>query len=279
VVERAFYDTVIFVLSLNRRDPDHPACVELLAIESGGVTWSIAVSAITRGEATLREYLDQLELRCAQQGVEWVEVKQEQVAEAMRRARATKAALEQAGMQSRDIKQAFAAVWAKAIVFVTRDRDFFDPKDKAGAGRRRGAAACTTCSGRSSASRRCSPPTRSGSCARSLQRGDVSPRASAPQAAPCPSMSKHIRLWVAAHLSRVNHIPPLRRHLASGCPGTSGRWVITSDRRVDHIPQRGVTSVGHVQARSVVGTHPPFGGSITSGAETSRRSDTSEHVR
>ena len=134
--ERAFYDTVIFELSLNRQDPDHPACRELLDIESGGVAWGIVVSAITRGEASIREYLDQLELRCAQQGVEWVEVKQEQVAEAMRRARALKAALEQAGMQSRDIKQAFAAAWAKASVFVTRDRDFFDPKDKSRRGKK-----------------------------------------------------------------------------------------------------------------------------------------------
>jgi hypothetical protein len=136
VAERAFYDTVIFELSLNRRDPDHPACRELLDVENGGVVWTIVVSAITRGEATIQEYLDQLELRCAQQGIEWVEVRQEQVMEAMRRARAIKATLEQAGMQSRDIKQAFAAAWANASVFVTRDRDFFDPKDKSRRGKK-----------------------------------------------------------------------------------------------------------------------------------------------
>lgn len=137
MAERAFYDTVIFVLSLNQRDPDHPACRDLLDVGSDGVAWGIVVSAITYGETSLQEYLDQLELRCAQQGVEWVKVEQEQVAEVMRRARTTKAALEQAGMQSRDIKQAFAAVWAKARVFITRDRDFFDPKDKGRRGKKK----------------------------------------------------------------------------------------------------------------------------------------------
>lgn len=137
MAERAFYDTVIFKLSLNRQDPDHEACRALLDVESGGVVWGIVISAITRGEAPIWEYLDQLEQRCALQGVEWIEVRQEEITEEMRRrARSLKSALEQAGMQSRDIKQAFAAAWAKASVFVTRDHDFFDPKDKSRRGKK-----------------------------------------------------------------------------------------------------------------------------------------------
>ncbi len=135
--ERAFYDTVVFVLSLNAKDPDGPACGALLDIESGGVLWGIVLSAITRGEATLEEYLNQLEQRCALQGVEWVEVGQDQVSELMRKARALKSKLEQAGMQSRDIKQVFAASSGKAVVFVTRDRDFFDPQDKGQRGKKK----------------------------------------------------------------------------------------------------------------------------------------------
>jgi predicted nucleic acid-binding protein len=134
--ERAFYDTVIFALSINQADEDHDPCRALLDVDSGAITWSIVLSVITRGEATLHEYLDQLEQRCAMQGVEWLEVRQEDLGEVMRKKRATKARLEQAGMHSRDIKQAFAAAWARAAVLVTRDRDFFDPHDKSRRGKK-----------------------------------------------------------------------------------------------------------------------------------------------
>lgn len=137
MAERAFYDTVVFVLSLNPRDGDHAYCRDLLDVDSGKIVWCIVLSAITRGETTLHEYLNQLEQRCAMQGVDWLEVQQEQLAEVMRKKRAIKARLEQAGMQSRDIKQVFAAAWAQAAIFITRDRDFFDPKDKGQRGKKR----------------------------------------------------------------------------------------------------------------------------------------------
>jgi hypothetical protein len=136
MAERAFYDTVVFVLSLNPRDGDHAPCRDLLDVDSGKIAWCIVLSAITRGEATLHEYLNQLEQRCAVQGVDWLEVRQEHLAELIRKKRAVKAQLEQAGMQSRDIKQVFAAAWAQAIIFITRDRDFFDPKDKGRRGKK-----------------------------------------------------------------------------------------------------------------------------------------------
>jgi hypothetical protein len=101
--ERAFYDTVVFALSLNARDPDHAACSAL--VDAGTIRWCIVMSSITRGEATLHEYLNQVEQRCVAQGIVWIEVTQEQVGDALRRSRAVKAVLEQAGMQSKDIKQ------------------------------------------------------------------------------------------------------------------------------------------------------------------------------
>jgi hypothetical protein len=133
---RAFYDTVIFELSLNHRDADHAPCRALLDVDGGTVAWCIVISAVTRGEATLHEYLNELERRCAMQGVEWLEVRSEDIGLGLRQKRPLKARLEQAGMQSRDIKQVFAAAWATAEVFVTRDRDFFDPKDKSRRGKK-----------------------------------------------------------------------------------------------------------------------------------------------
>ena len=136
MAERAFYDTVIFALSLNTGDRDHDVCRSLLDTDSGQITWAVVLSAITRGEATLGEYLDQLEQRCSAQGIEWIEVPVAHIADGMRRKRVVKSRLEQAGMQSRDIKQVFAAAWGRARIFITRDRDFFDPKDKARRGKR-----------------------------------------------------------------------------------------------------------------------------------------------
>ena len=137
MLERAFYDTVVFLLSLNQADPDHASCRSLLDVDSGTITWCITLSVITRAEATLDEYLDQLEQRSAMQGVDWREVQEDDIRAAMRRNRAVKERLERAGMQSRDIKQAFAAAWAQAVVLVTRDRDFFDPQDKGRRGRKK----------------------------------------------------------------------------------------------------------------------------------------------
>ncbi|MBK7823673.1 hypothetical protein [Nannocystis sp.] len=122
---------MIFVLSLNQGDSHSEPCRALLDVDSPSLTWSIIISAITRAEATLHEYLDQLEQRCALQGLEWIEVPQTAIAATMKQQRQLKAKLDQAGMQSHDIKQVFAAVAGQAALFVTRDRDFFDPKDKA----------------------------------------------------------------------------------------------------------------------------------------------------
>ena len=138
---RAFYDTVIFLLSLNQGDRDHEACLALVDVDSAAVTWAILISAITRAEASLHEYLDQLEQRCALQGVEWVEVTQQEIAVEMKQRRQLKAELDRAGMQTHDIKQVFAAVAGRAELLVTRDRDFLDPKDKARRGKKaRGSA-------------------------------------------------------------------------------------------------------------------------------------------
>ena len=127
---RAFYDTVIFVLSLNPADEDSAACRDLLDVDSPSLTWAIIISAITKAEATIQEYLDQLELRCALQGIEWVEVPQQTIAATMKGLSQLTAKLKQAGMESHDIKQAAAANAANAALFVTRDSDFRDPKDK-----------------------------------------------------------------------------------------------------------------------------------------------------
>lgn len=133
---RAFYDTVIFNLSLNEADADYQACAALLDIDSAAITWCIVISAITRAEASLDEYLNQLEQRCALQGVEWVEVSSPEIAAVAQKQRSLKAKLIKAGMQSPDVKQAFAAVAGKASLFVTRDRDFRDPKDKGQRGKK-----------------------------------------------------------------------------------------------------------------------------------------------
>lgn len=138
---RAFYDTVVFLLSLNQGDRDHEACRALVDVDRAAVTWSILISAITRAEASLHEYLDQLEQRCALQGVEWVEVSQREIAAEMKQRRPLKAELDRAGMQAHDIKQVFAAVSGRAGLLVTRDRDFLDPKDKSRRGKKgRGSA-------------------------------------------------------------------------------------------------------------------------------------------
>lgn len=131
---RAFYDTVIFNLSFNKTDPDHEACAALLDID--GITWCIVISAITRGEASLDEYLNQLEQRCALQGVEWVEVSSSEIAAVAKEQLKLKTKLKAAGMQSPDIKQAFAANAGSSSLFVTRDRDFRDPKDKSQRGKK-----------------------------------------------------------------------------------------------------------------------------------------------
>jgi hypothetical protein len=134
MVELPFLDTCIFLLSLNEGDAAHKNCRALLDIER--IKWPVCLSAITRAEATISEYLDTLEVRCAVQGIDWIEVPMEKVKQVAKKYQALKKSLEKCGMQSRDIKQVFAASCASACLFVTRDLDFWDPVLKGGGGGR-----------------------------------------------------------------------------------------------------------------------------------------------
>jgi hypothetical protein len=123
-----FYDTCVFELALNTSDRDHADCAAL--VDAGTITWPVSFSEISRAEAPFDEYLDRFLVQCIQNGVSCIEIKMDGIQATQRLHRDTKKALEYEGMQSRDIKQAFAARAANATILVTRDRDFNAPSLK-----------------------------------------------------------------------------------------------------------------------------------------------------
>lgn len=127
-IRGAFYDTVVFVLSLNTGDKDCPHCQALL--DTSQINWSLAFSAISRAEAPIGELLDAFVTQCAFQGVDLREIDMPTITKSMKDKQNIKKRLTQTGMASRDIKQAFAASAAGCRAFITRDWDFKNPKNK-----------------------------------------------------------------------------------------------------------------------------------------------------
>jgi hypothetical protein len=125
----AFYDTNIFVLSLNAADPDGTHCVKLL--DANHICWRVGLSEITRGESSISEYVDELLSGFAAAGVDFIEVSEAEIKSKIKTKRDVKRKLEILGVSPRDARQAFAAFSMAADLLVVRDFDFRDPAFKA----------------------------------------------------------------------------------------------------------------------------------------------------
>jgi hypothetical protein len=124
----SFYDTVVFVLSLNSTDPDYRFCAEL--VDARYIRWCVALSDVTLGESTVGVYVEKLLVEWAFQGIAFSQVTAAEIKAARKRHRGTLRKLEQMRLQSRDASQVAAAAHAAAQYLVTRDADFFDPSRK-----------------------------------------------------------------------------------------------------------------------------------------------------
>ena len=131
---RAFYDTCICLLAQNPADRDHASCA--LLVDSREITWSVGFSEVSRGEATIGEYLDWFIRTCALQGIECREIKMPAIKAEQRGRLALRRQLRSLGVQGNDSNQVFAALGLKSELLASRDRDFCDPAQK----RRRGKA-------------------------------------------------------------------------------------------------------------------------------------------
>lgn len=121
MADRVFYDTCMFAVARDAKNP---------LLDLRRVVWAIVLSEISYAEATITERLNELKVGCARQGIDFIVVKMAEIQVAMRRHRGVSRELAQLGMQSRDLKQVFAASSAQAILLITRDFDFLDPASK-----------------------------------------------------------------------------------------------------------------------------------------------------
>ena len=128
-VESAYYDSCIFLESLNPQHEEHGACCRLVDVPR--ISWRVAFSPqLTTAEASLREYLEGFEIQCAAHGVDVRRMSPAAAAAAAKEHQELKKKLEQRGFRGGDWKHLMAAVASEAGVLVTVDPDYWDPRNK-----------------------------------------------------------------------------------------------------------------------------------------------------
>jgi len=128
--EVAFYDTCVFILSLNESHRECLACQALLDVAL--IKWVIAFGEISKSESTISEFLDSFEVTCAQNGVNVISVSSRQADKFAKSIQGLKKKLRLLGFGGRDWKQLSGAASVKATTLITDDRDFWDPASKRG---------------------------------------------------------------------------------------------------------------------------------------------------
>ena len=129
-VESAYYDTCIFLYSLNHQLAEHDMCQHL--VDPGRITWTVSFSPeLSKAEATIGEYLERFEIECARQGVDLRPMPTATGAAAAKKHLALKKTLNKYGFSGKDWRHLMAAVAAKVQVLVTVDKDYWDPRNKA----------------------------------------------------------------------------------------------------------------------------------------------------
>jgi hypothetical protein len=135
-VESAYYDTCVFLESLNERHPEHDACRDVVDVRR--ISWAVVLSpGLSSAEASIGEYLDRFEIECVGQGVT-VRAMSRAAGQAVEgRHRALKRVLRQRGFSGKDWQHLMAATAAEAEVLLTTDPDYWDPHNKAQPGARK----------------------------------------------------------------------------------------------------------------------------------------------
>lgn len=129
-VESAYYDSCIFLESLNAGHNEHEACCQL--VDASRISWRVSFSPeLTAAEATLQEYLDRFEVECASHGVDLHRVTPAAANAAARQNQALKRRLSKRGFRGNDWRHLMGAVASGAHALVTVDPDYWDPQNKA----------------------------------------------------------------------------------------------------------------------------------------------------
>jgi hypothetical protein len=128
-VESAYYDTCVFLESLNTDHPECDACCRLL--DPQHVRWKISICReLIDAESTIREFLDRFEIICAANGVTLSNVPVASARSLGRDHKNLKRSLRQLGLEKNDWTHLMAAIAASAQCLCTTDPDFLDPANK-----------------------------------------------------------------------------------------------------------------------------------------------------
>ena len=129
-LESAYYDTCIFLASLNDDHQESEACGRLLDVPR--ISWTVSLCPeLSAGESAAQEYIQRFEIECASHGVELMPVAPAAAAATSKKHLGLKKLLVQRGFGARDWKHLMAAATADAKVLLTVDPDFWDPRNKA----------------------------------------------------------------------------------------------------------------------------------------------------
>jgi len=125
----AYYDTCIFLESLNPTHDECPHCVDLL--DTAKVRWKIALCReLSISESTAREFIERFEVDCALNGVNITSVTTAEARKIAKKNRDLGRSLKQLGFGSNDWTHVAAAAAAGVNCLCTVDSDFLDPANK-----------------------------------------------------------------------------------------------------------------------------------------------------
>ena len=129
-LDSAYYDTSVFLQSLNSEHDEHEASKRLL--DARRITWSVGICVeLSSAESTAAEYIEKFEVECASSGINFIRVSNEESRRVSRRHVPLKRKLSECGFAGRDWLHLMSAVVCGSRALCTTDLDFWDPSNKA----------------------------------------------------------------------------------------------------------------------------------------------------
>lgn len=128
-LETAYYDTCVFLESLNEEHGECNACRDLLDVPK--ISWDVNFCGeLSSAESSAGELIDNFEVECASHGVSVNRIPVSEAKALAKEYRGLKKLLTQRSFGNRDWTHLMAAVASGSKVLCTTDPDFWDPRNK-----------------------------------------------------------------------------------------------------------------------------------------------------
>lgn len=129
-MKSAYYDTCVFLVSLNGSHKEQGSCSDLLNVTT--ISWPVRIcTELIVCESSVEEFVRNFETHCVAHGVEIRDIDITDANAIGKKHQRLKKILKQKGFGGRDWTHLMAAVVSDSDFLCTVDSDFWDPENKA----------------------------------------------------------------------------------------------------------------------------------------------------